>query len=1284
MQQWHHRKNLPLLCSACFILLIYSFSVRSFAQTIDRTDSPVGQISAKADATTDEILTLYCQPPREYATSPLWVWNDLLSEEQIRDTLNHFADQGVKQVFVHPRPGLMTSYLSDDWFRLWRVALDEAEKLDMNIWIYDENSYPSGFAGGFVPEEMPEARGYGLAFNEMREVRGAGDNVLSVWRMSDDNTVAEDVTQAARTADGVKDGKFLVISVNRAGNGGWYANRCYVDLMDRNVTDKFIQVTLEAYKKNVGDQFGKRVLGIFTDEPQIIPAGLPWTPKYFEEFQARRGYDLHEHMPSITRPVGDWKKTRYDYYKTNHELFVQNWAKPYYEWCESNGVAFTGHYWDHDFPNLSGVPDSMTMAAWQQIPGIDCLMNQYSETTNSQFGNIRFCKEISSIAKQYGRQRVLCEAYGAGGWDLRFEDMKRIADWLIVNGVNLFDEHLSYVTLRGARKADHPQSFSYHEPWWNEYRNVSTYIQRLCAVLSQGITDYDIVVLEPTGTSWMLQGTGENNEMAKKFFDQLLEMSKRQIEYDLGAENTFGEIASISERNGQPTFVIGKGNYSTVIIPDGTETLESQTVTLLKEFLQKGGRVISIGALPDRIDGAKSDEITKLAEAESWIHVENTTRFFNLAQDAQWASPEMQRLISAGDSKTALLPNVYHMRRKTADGEILFIVNTSLDQPTPPLHLSDAFSHAKVLDPLTGTATDTDMGAMITLPPAGSLLLVRKEGVDKSTADEISHSQTWQERLNGTPVESSPITVRRIAPNVLTLDYCDLQTKNGTYDDIYYNKACGLIWANAGMGQNPWDSQVQFKRELIDRVFPDDSGFTVSYRFTIDGDIPSDLAFVLERPDLYEVSLNGQKLTCPVAASNEKDVAVQFQNWWLDRAFGKMDISKIAKRGENIVTCTAKKMTFWHEIQAAFIIGDFSLVPRDKGFAIVPSQPLEVRTEAVTHKSDREGVSWLTSGIDFRPGSSLKNDDAPWIEFTFTKPVHVRSMAVWNYNEAPSGEADLTRRGIKRARISVSRDGETWTEIGEQTFSKAAGTTSHSAEIIPLNVDGIQKIRFDILENYMGLTYPVSDEAKKEPSKMDHAFVGLSEIRFYDQPNLDDPQLAIPNVLATASSELVVDNHNRCASMAIDGSGFTQGGIGWNRQGLPFYADGVTYTRHFTLGDDFHDRTYTMNLRPQDWFGSTLKWMINGQEVGWAAWTSPQFDLTPYLQAGENTIELTIIGTLRNTLGPLHSGSHQFSAWPGMFHQAPEHQPAGSAYGTLDYGLFHPFTILVTSRIDAN
>jgi hypothetical protein len=98
------------------------------------------------------LRAIFADPPREYATGPLWTWNDLLTEQQVVATLRDLAAQKVRQVWVHPQPGLMTPYLSADWFRLWQAALDEAKKLDVNVWMYDENSYPSGFAGGYVPE----------------------------------------------------------------------------------------------------------------------------------------------------------------------------------------------------------------------------------------------------------------------------------------------------------------------------------------------------------------------------------------------------------------------------------------------------------------------------------------------------------------------------------------------------------------------------------------------------------------------------------------------------------------------------------------------------------------------------------------------------------------------------------------------------------------------------------------------------------------------------------------------------------------------------------------------------------------------------------------------------------------------------------------------------------------------------------------------------------------------------------------------------------------------------
>src|SRR3989304_10411538 len=124
------------------------------------------------------------------------------------------------------------------------------------------------------------------------------------------------------------------------------------------VTEKFLEVTLEPYRKQFGNEFGKRIPGSFTDEPELRPAGgLPWTADLPEQFKKRWNYDLIANLPSLNLPVGDWKKVRHNYYSTLNDLFIERWAKPYSKWCEANGIEFTGHYWEHEWPVATKGPD---------------------------------------------------------------------------------------------------------------------------------------------------------------------------------------------------------------------------------------------------------------------------------------------------------------------------------------------------------------------------------------------------------------------------------------------------------------------------------------------------------------------------------------------------------------------------------------------------------------------------------------------------------------------------------------------------------------------------------------------------------------------------------------------------------------------------------------------------------------------------------------------------------------------------------------------------------------
>ena len=116
-----------------------------------------------------EVKALFMNPPIEYRSAPLWVWNDDITKDQIDQQLADFKSVGMGGVFIHPRPGLITSYISDDWFSLCGYTVKKGKELGMNVWLYDENSYPSGFAGGHVPAEMPESynQGQGLALKQV-------------------------------------------------------------------------------------------------------------------------------------------------------------------------------------------------------------------------------------------------------------------------------------------------------------------------------------------------------------------------------------------------------------------------------------------------------------------------------------------------------------------------------------------------------------------------------------------------------------------------------------------------------------------------------------------------------------------------------------------------------------------------------------------------------------------------------------------------------------------------------------------------------------------------------------------------------------------------------------------------------------------------------------------------------------------------------------------------------------------------------------------------------------
>ena len=196
--------------------------------------------AVRADRSPFSWRRLFAHPPRSTARRRSGSGTTCSPRRRFSGRCATWPAQKVKQVFVHPRPGLMTPYLSAEWFRLWKVALDEAERLDMNVWIYDENSYPSGFAGGFVPEAMPESRGRGPGLPRGRAAPRWADDTLAVFRAG---ATAATRTSPPRPRGGRRPAGGPLprrLAAACATPVAWYGGKCYVDLLYPGVTEKFL------------------------------------------------------------------------------------------------------------------------------------------------------------------------------------------------------------------------------------------------------------------------------------------------------------------------------------------------------------------------------------------------------------------------------------------------------------------------------------------------------------------------------------------------------------------------------------------------------------------------------------------------------------------------------------------------------------------------------------------------------------------------------------------------------------------------------------------------------------------------------------------------------------------------------------------------------------------------------------------------------------------------------------------------------------------------------------
>ena len=145
----------------------------------------------------------------------------------------------------------------------------------MLTWLYDEDRWPSGAGGGLVTRDhkyrirfllfTPECQdGKEIENSELRSsgqaIRSNERTFLGRYQVRLEDgylTEYEKIDEDAPLKEGFQEW-FAYLEVS--GDNPWFNNEAYLNTLDKEAVERFIQVTHEKYYENLGEELGKPFL----------------------------------------------------------------------------------------------------------------------------------------------------------------------------------------------------------------------------------------------------------------------------------------------------------------------------------------------------------------------------------------------------------------------------------------------------------------------------------------------------------------------------------------------------------------------------------------------------------------------------------------------------------------------------------------------------------------------------------------------------------------------------------------------------------------------------------------------------------------------------------------------------------------------------------------------------------------------------------------------------------------------------------------------------------------
>jgi len=897
----------------------------------------------------------------EYRSLPFWAWNDALSNDEILFQMEQMHKQGMGGFFIHSREGLETSYLSASWMEYVSYTLKQAQRLGLEAWIYDEDKWPSGSAGGMVAKAGDAYTAKVVSLQYLQ-----GDEGQALDRLLLDNRVLAvysynpETQQFSRVHEKPEHWTDLIAArCEMSGPSAWYNGYAPTDMMNPQAVAYFLEHTHQAYERALGSSGIEHVAGFFTDEPNVydffttIPEKrpfLPWTVAFTDEFLKRRGYDILAYLPHLFLTTEAGSSVRFDYWKTVSELFLEAYTLQVSTWCTSRNKQLTGHFlYENDLGYQIRTSGSiMPHYRYLNMPAIDLLGDQRDEYLT--------VKQCTSVANQFNKKHVLSETYGCTGWDLSFQQQKRLGDWQYVMGVTRRCQHLGLYSISGCRKRDYPPSFNYQSTWWPYLNHLETYFANLSVLATCGQVIRKILVIHPIASLWMESGSSLNEDISRiemnmgwlderlvginkqgSYYNDLAKLLlSHQFDFDFADETILSEDAGIDGLQ----IKVGLCTYELVVVPP-MKTLYSTTAALLSEFADAGGPIVWMEPVPTHLDARINDSVRNLVTHSNSITVTNEGQLID----------RLRALVT----KPVSIKNRFHqhldgflcMSRQFGSTTVHLILNQGSQSYANVLL---AFSQKGLLFELdvwntAHTPLETSIGPEQTMelrtewaPETLRAFIIdgSKEPISKPYGHWAYHHP--HEALHILASMPYRCKVSLDQDNVLVLDACSIEVDDGTYiKNSQVWQAQYELRKHFGFRDNHENGQQQRYTWLPGRR----DVHICTFRFSFNVEQPPDqpVFLAVEKPDHYIVHCNNQR-------------SLPTEGYFLDHDIKRFALPELCMGFNEI--CIEVPYRESTEFEDVYLLGNFSVSPN--------------RTigNVVTHL---DIGSWELQGLKHYPGS---------------------------------------------------------------------------------------------------------------------------------------------------------------------------------------------------------------------------------------------------------------------------------------------------------------------------